>query len=160
MTNEEEEQEMLEQAQSAVMPDWYLQALVRIVNGSEIEFPITLFVNGSLVSGQLVSGHRYFGDGLGTALKQFFNNDESEGTKSAIKHLTAAKDVYLEDKSKEVATKEGEEVPYKRPPQFIHLREARVFVAGQKPIPEEGSWWRGRLSSVDGFHFGSLRASD
>lgn len=128
-------------------PDWYLQSLVDTVNGKEFELPITLFVSGLIVSGQLTSGHKYF-VGLGEQLTTFFGGP-SEETAKTVAYFTAPADMYTKDN-------EGEEEPL---PQYIHLREARIFTPGQQPIPSEGSWWRGRLSSVDGFHFGSLSAS-
>ncbi|WP_421851711.1 gas vesicle accessory protein GvpU [Marinomonas sp.] len=127
-------------------PDWYLQQLVDMINGKEYELPITLFVNGLIVSGQLTSGHNYF-EGLGEQLTEFFGGP-SDDTSKAVALLTAPADMYTNDD-------EDEEKPL---PQYIHLNKARVFTPGQQPIPSEGSWWRGRLSSVDGFHFGSLSA--
>lgn len=46
--------------------DWFLQFLVSIVNKSDASFPITLFVGGLLVSGQLVGGKKFF-EGFGAA---------------------------------------------------------------------------------------------
>jgi len=126
------------------LPDWYLQNLVELVNRKDIVFPITLFVGGLMVSGQLTSGHKYF-EGLGEQLTQFFGGP-SEDAKKSVEYMTSPKDIYIKKD-------ESQERPM---PQYIHLREARVFVPGQQPIPTEGSRWRGRLSSVGGFHFGSL----
>ncbi len=39
---------------------------------------------------------------------------------------------------------------------FLHLRNARTL-GPQGPTPTDGTLWRGRLSSVDGFTFGELR---
>lgn len=130
-------------------PDHYLQALVQLVNGKEIEFPITVFLKGTVVTGQLVSGHRFF-DGLAGALKIYFDHDTSEDTAEAIDFLTSPKQNY---------TKEPEEGVARIPPLYFHLRDARVITAGQKGYPDEGAWWRGRLTSVDGFHFGTLRVT-
>jgi hypothetical protein len=144
MTEKSEEAVVEAAAPNPALPDWYLQSLVDLVNGNEFEFPITLFVGGLMISGQLTSGHKYF-EGLGEQLTQFFGGP-SEDTKKTVDYLTSAKDVYLKKD-------DAQEKPIT---QYIHLREARVFVPGQQPIPAEGSWWRGRLSSVGGFHFGSL----
>lgn len=129
-------------------PDWYLQALIGIVNGKDIEFPITLFVGGLIVSGLLTSGHKYF-QGLGEQLTQFFGGP-SEETSKTVGYFTSPGDIYTEDTASEP----------KPPPQFIHLRAAMVFSPGQTPIPNGGSWWRGRVANVDAFHFGSLSASE
>jgi hypothetical protein len=43
------------------------------------------------------------------------------------------------------------------PPHFLHLRDARIFQPDGQPFPlQEGSWWRGRLETVDGFMLGTL----
>jgi hypothetical protein len=125
-------------------PDWYLEALVEEINGKEIAFPITLFVKGLVISGELVSGHRYF-DGLASQLTEFFGG-ESEQAREVVSYLTSPRGIYLEN------TSEAETLP----PRYIHIRGARIFAPGQQPIPSEGAWWRGRLASVDGFHFGLL----
>jgi hypothetical protein len=41
---------------------------------------------------------------------------------------------------------------------FIHLRNAHIFAPGQPPIPTSphGTFWRGRLASVDGYFLGRL----
>jgi hypothetical protein len=44
------------------------------------------------------------------------------------------------------------------PPAFIHLVEARVMTPGGG-MPGEGMPWRGRLTSVDGWTFGTLGMS-
>lgn len=135
-------------APNPALPDLYLQALVNIVNGKDIEFPITLFVGGLIVSGQLTSGHKYF-EGLGEQLTQFFGGP-SDDTAEVVKLFTAPGDIYTQ-------TEDTTEIP---PPQYIHLREGKIFTPGQQPIPVEGVWWRGRLASVDGFHFGSLALTE
>ena len=148
MTDKTQEQDNAAlQEPNSELPDWYLQALVQMVNGKDIEFPITLFAGGLIVSGQLTSGHKYF-EGLGVQLKQFFGKS-TEHTDDVIKYFTQPAEIYLKDNKKEKTP----------PPQYIHLREAKVFTPGQQPIPSEGSWWRGRLISIDGFHFGTLSAS-
>jgi hypothetical protein len=52
--------------------DWFLQLLVKIVNGKDdMAFPITLNVSGIIISGELVSGHRYF-EGFAKDFKEGF----------------------------------------------------------------------------------------
>ena len=129
--------------QSADETDWYLQRLIKIVNNTGIEFPITLYVNGLIVSGQMVGGHRYF-DGLADQFREFFG--DTEATEETVSMLTSAREYYLgEDVKNDPAL-----------PQYVHMRAAKVFVPGQNPIPKDGSWWRGRITSVNGFNFGSM----
>lgn len=149
MASESQEQPTtVPSAPDHTLPDWYLQALVETVNGKDIEFPITLFVGGLIVSGQLVSGHKYF-EGLGAQVTQFLGGP-SDDVIETVKYFTSPGEIYTK-------LKEATEIP---PPQYIHLRGAKIFTPGQQPIPTEGAWWRGRLVSVDGFHFGSLAVTE
>ncbi len=135
-----------------VILDWYLQALVSLVNRTECPFPITLNVRGALISGEMVSGKAYFG-----AVKEEFSSAFPEGeTKAAIAEWYGQfQEIYREEPSGEAASEE--EAASRLFPTFIHLRNARIFTAGQQPIPmNRGLWWRGRIESVDGFAHGSL----
>lgn len=63
MTEQDDNQPNLEDVKLAFdgqSVDWYLQKLVATVNTSNVQFGITLFVEGIIVSGQLVSGKQYF----------------------------------------------------------------------------------------------------
>jgi hypothetical protein len=125
-----------------MQPDWYLQSLVSIVNGNNGEFPVTLYVKGLMISGNLVSGHKYFA-GLRAQLTQFFGG-ESEKIRETVAYLTEPGESFLDETNE-----------FKDFPQYVHLRGAMTLTPGQKAIPSgEGGWWRGRLANVDGFHFG------
>jgi hypothetical protein len=126
------------------MADWYLQWLVAQVNQPphDLEFPITLLVSGAVITGQLVSGKTFYA-GLREQLDSFFKGNAAESTLDVFTKTPA--EIY------EQPLGEGDPLPG-----FIHLRNAQVFAPGQKPMPENGTWWRGRISQVDGFHFGSL----
>lgn len=147
MSNEQQTKPEASQEPDHAQPDWYLQVLIDTVNGKDYELPITLFVGGLIVSGNLTSGHKYF-QGLGEQLTEFFGG-HSEDTEKAVQYFTSPGKIYAEETDSEP----------KSPPQFIHLRQAMVFAPGQTPIPNGGSWWRGRVASVDAFHFGSLSAA-
>ncbi|MGC0151184.1 gas vesicle accessory protein GvpU [Chromobacterium vaccinii] len=120
--------------------DWYLQTLVRLVNANPIEFGITLFVDGLIVSGFLISGSKYF-EGLAEQIAK------ASGQELADAFTASPKEVYS-------ASNDEEGQPDL--PGFIHLREARVFLPGQKPIPADGTLWRGKLVSISGFNFGAF----
>jgi hypothetical protein len=127
--------------------DWFLEALVDEANMRNAEFVgITLQVGGATISGMLVGRSEYF---RGVSL-HFRDDDEipEDGTWGA----------WLLEKSSEKTYKEGDEL---EPAKFIHLRDARIFEGSSHPVPSnEGVWWRGRISSVDGFWFGRLKGSD
>lgn len=135
--------------------DWFLQLLVKLVNGKDdIAFPVTLNVGGVMISGEIVSGHRYF-EGFAKELREgFFGTDSEDGSdmESSIRKLG---NIYTQNLPEQ--EREEDEL---LPPNFIHLRNARVFHPAGKPIPDnKGVWWRGRLEAVDGFILGTLSAN-
>ncbi|HEX8192343.1 MAG TPA: gas vesicle accessory protein GvpU [Allosphingosinicella sp.] len=127
--------------------DWLLKTFVEEANARKGDFfSITLSVGGSVVAGTLVGVSEYFR----AIAKSFYSDDETpeEGTWASWL-LEAAKD----------ADDFIDEDPERTPPaRYIHLRDARIHAHGQRPLPtNEGVWWRGKLSSVDGFWIGRLR---
>lgn len=127
--------------------DWFLQFFVKMVNGSSTEIPVTLLIGGAILSGSLVSGHRYFdeiGAGFVEALTDKVPTDAIETF-----------DGFMKKNSEVYTTEEGRETAGE--PTFIHLREARYFHQSGAPIPSnQGIWWRGRISEIDGWSFGGL----
>jgi hypothetical protein len=129
--------------------DWFLQRLIDLVNGQDTEIGITLNVGGFLISGLLVSGHRYF-EGFG---QEFCGALKDENMVKSLKEIFSE---FGKIYSKENA--EGEEVP---PPRYIHLRNAKFINSNDNPVPgNRGVWWRGRVSEVSGFILGILKAEE
>lgn len=120
--------------------DWLLQWVVDFVSRTDLEIGITLTIGGNLVSGRLISHKKYF-EVLSEDLSKAFEAVGSEPAK-AIKDLFA---------SFVPAEHAGEEEPS---PQYLHLRESRVFTSSGGPISSVGALWRGKISSVDGIIFG------
>jgi hypothetical protein len=109
-----------------------------------VELPVTLWVGGRMISGILTSGEHFFADAL-----QALGLDEKQPEGSNAEMMAADFqqwiDVYHE--------------PFSRPPEFIHLKDARTFKGDGNMIPsDKGTMWRGKLSSIDGFHLGALKA--
>lgn len=129
-------------------PDWYLQMLAGTANNMQgkVELPITLYVHGLVVSGLLTSGGRYF-DALGEQITAAFGPFLGEPNNMGEQLTSGAAEIYAAPRDSGP------------PAQYIHLRDAHVFAPGQQALPANGIWWRGRLASVDGFHFGTLAAS-
>lgn len=130
--------------------DWFLQSTIETIINSGVEMGITLIVGGTIVSGTLIDGRKFFielGDALTADSKSAGDSYETLGT--GWKEFAA-----LYDKP-ENAPEDWS------PPSagFIHLRDARYHAPGQNPLPtHKGVLWRGKLSSVDGFNIGSLSA--
>jgi hypothetical protein len=126
-------------------PDWFLQDLVEMVNGTDTEISLTLCVGGFLISGLLASGHKYF-DRFGELMPGYvFDKSIAETIASALSHH---RNIYLKDKA------ENGDKPI---PAFIHLKNAKFHNVFGAPLPEnQDIWWRGRLSEVSGFVLGTL----
>jgi hypothetical protein len=132
--------------------DWFLQKLVAVMNESpESYVGITLNVGGILVSGELISGKRYFE----AFAKEYADGSRAVGLDSAVADQleTSLADLgRIYDEPDEW----GETAAW---PHFIHLRNAQFFWPGQLPVPmNRPVWWRGRIEAVDGFVLGSLSA--
>lgn len=122
--------------------DWLLRMFVNLANtGAEIG--ITVTVGGAMISGQLSSGKRYFNDladGMEKGLRAA-GVDDVGAIPASLKE--AAERLYPSDY-------DGSGTAY------IHIREARYFLPGQPAIPQNGMWWRGKLSAIDAFSMGNL----
>jgi hypothetical protein len=142
--NEAMKDELIRLATDGQSVDWYLQSLVSTVNTLEtLEIGITLVVGGSVVSGRLVSGKKYFE----TFAKEFSDPWPGE-TKEQIRAAFARHaDIYKIDEK-------GQENP--PPPQFIHLIDARCFYPGSELPNNGGVLWRGKINAVSGFSLGAL----
>lgn len=127
--------------------DWFLQILVNTCNNTEISFPITLNVGGLLISGELIGGEKYFNG---------FINDLKMGgfPPGAADLFNKFGDIYNKPNEQEQDKQDDETTPL---PQYIHLKNARIFHPGGSPIPANRRvWWRGRLEAIDGFILGTL----
>jgi hypothetical protein len=131
--------------------DAFLRALVNIVNTSDpkIELGITLSVGGTQVSGKVISGDTYF-ELFSQAFATSFGFKDAATTESVRESINSYGVAYR-----------GEQLndPDRLPPNYIHIRDAKVFGHGGDPFPDNGSLWRGKLSSVNGFHLGTLSRS-
>ena len=114
-------------------PSFTVKCIDALVQG------ITLAVNGLLISGKIISERDFI-------LSNGVLNTLDEITEELAREAAGFGDV--------------ERSPHEF---FIHLKEAKIFAPGQKPIPNDGDgdgvFWRVKLSSVDGFLMASLAAS-
>jgi hypothetical protein len=147
MSDEEKKQfspEEITLARDGQSVDWYLQNLVALVNDTPIEFGITLFVGGVTISGQLVSGKKYFE----TFAKEF--SDAYPGSAETQENLRQA----FASHAAIYDRKDGDEVA--PPPHFIHLINCRCFSPGGVLPSNRGVLWRGKINAVSGFSLGTL----
>ena len=136
--------EAMELARDSQSVDWWLQELMSLADSLQIEFGITLNVEGLVVSGLLVSGRKYF-----EAFAQEFATSlpcDSEETEEYIREKFAGNaDIYDTDDED--------------PPNFIHLTNCKFFGQGGLIPSNNGVLWRGRIETVSGFNLGVLQAN-
>lgn len=120
--------------------DSVLEYFVKASNTGELALDITLNVNGSVVSGTMISAKEYF-DALSGKLE-----NGSEIAQKLSEELAAA--------SEEVDSGNGDEA------NFIHMKNTRVYCGDSKPTPSKGKiLWRGKLDQIDGFFLGKISES-
>jgi hypothetical protein len=119
--------------------DWFLQFLVNLANKNRFELDITLTVGGILISGTLAGVRQYFDD-LGAYFASPFESiGNSEEIRATFKKIG--------DQCSCVSQSEQTETP-----SYIHIKNASFFDAHGQSIPgSTGTWWRGRISEIQGF---------
>jgi hypothetical protein len=137
--------EVVEEIHAA--PDPLLAILVEAANKFDADIGLTLYVSGTVVSGILVSGKRFF-----ELMADWLTAEGAQGLADSLARPIAE----LFSRPDTESADEGEaEVSFS---DYIHLRAARVFTSGNDtPLPE--TFWRGRLSHVSGWSFGTLGVS-
>jgi len=119
-----------------------------------IERGITLLIGGTLVTGTLISASRYFEM---TAIDYERKDGEPENNIFANTIRDRAKRIQKTFELQSEVEPADDEVDVG--PSYIHLKNAH-YVTGGNIIPANGSvLWRGKISSVDGFHIGRLSTS-
>lgn len=136
----------IKQAIEGQSVDWYLQTLVQLCNRTGLEIGITLNIGGSVISGLLIGGKRYFED-FAKEFSDAWDGPDKEDIRAAFAQHGAIYD-------KPSATDQDEQVSPSV--QYIHLANARVFTTNQ-PLPSNrGVLWRGKINAVSGFWLGQL----
>jgi len=127
---------------SAWEVDWYLQELVNFANEGGIEFGLTLFLGGCVVSGTLISGKTYFEE-----FARGFSEACSGANQSEIYEALASRGEIYE------RTADDEPLPA---PGYVHLKDARMFSPSGSLPDNQAVLWRGRIGAVAGFSLGLL----
>jgi hypothetical protein len=125
--------------------DWLLEMLVAMVDAQSVSVNITLSVGGSLVSGKLVSGKEYFNSFADQVTAGFKDMGVSEQTAKVMREQLA--------QPGEIFHGTNTDPKLKNKPSYLHLQNARI-ISGNSTYASQSTWWRGRLSTVDGFCLG------
>jgi hypothetical protein len=130
---------------SNLAPDDLFQRLVHLINTTDIEIGVTLHVNGVVVTGKLVSGTTYW------ASSADYLRENTTGDPGLVEAMAKS----MERVARDYDETRGEDTESDTMAQFVHMRDARS-VTPKGGIPRDGTFWRGRLASVDGFTLGEL----
>jgi hypothetical protein len=155
--------------------DILLMSLVELTEDTE-EFSgklgLTLFVQGTMVSGLLIGEKHYF-EALSDVL-----NDNISGTlegKEAFKVFLSpfqtvskklsdnqVEEIKSDDNLEQGVKSKDNQEEKSQPPniEFIHLQNAKFYNGGALIPNDKGVYWRGLLSRVDGFFIGSLSSGN
>lgn len=116
--------------------------------------PVILNIGGFLVTGFVISGQEYFeqfSEEVAAGLPDAFG-EEAQG--KIVESFGRLGEIYVSDKEQTVADATLEQY------NFVHMRDVQFVHNDGPPIPPEpGMLWRCKLSAVDGFTLGLLRAS-
>jgi hypothetical protein len=139
--------------------DSFLHALVRLAD-SEIEFAVTLSVGGLLISGTIIRFSEYlklFGNQISASTPEL----QDEVTRTFVALADKAQDAERErEREKEIWQSVGKHPEDDFTPRYIHLKDAKFFLAADNGIPTQGgTLWRGKIVSVDGFSLGLISAT-
>jgi hypothetical protein len=134
---------------SFLRPDAELVRLVEIANTTPIGFGITLLVGGSVVSGALISVHAFFNETAADV--QAADIDALTDKGRPVTEMLA--DLFRMDEPSDDKDEDGEADRFA--PRHIHLRDAVVFVGGDR---HKIGRWRGRLVAVDGWSLVQMTA--
>ncbi|NLI91673.1 MAG: hypothetical protein GX434_05540 [Peptococcaceae bacterium] len=120
--------------------DDVLKWLISQVEAEELSLGITLNINGTIISGQLISKKEYF-----ERLVQSLLNLSGINGMSRLN----ANPSYTNTDWDTFYAKGGEA--------YIHLKKTKIYFSSNDTTPSDNRvLWRGKVSSVDGFILGHL----
>ncbi|MFS0880171.1 gas vesicle accessory protein GvpU [Metabacillus niabensis] len=126
--------------------DAVILMFLQLVEEDGVEVKVSLSVNGAIISGTLIGATAYY-EGITEASKKL---PDTTMSKIISKKFNDLKDAYAKQKDEE-AKEEAEQFS----PTYIHLKDAK-YINGAHEVSHNGTWWRGKIASVDGFSFDSL----
>lgn len=123
--------------------DWLLEKLVIEVNGTDLELPITVLIDGMLISGKLISAHKF----LDKVHDKFIIKGEVKDVDNINNEILGRR---IESKSKRIVEVKDS---IHESPSYFHISNAVIRnKPGNKAAVETASIWRGVIDKVSGFH--------
>ncbi|PKR79148.1 gas vesicle protein GvpU [Halalkalibacillus sediminis] len=118
--------------------DALLEQIINQVHSGELSVDVSLNVNGTLVTGTIISASEY----LDTVAGYFSGKSDAE--KKMKEKLSQGKEQLDNQRETEI--------------NFIHLKDANFFDEKGNALPSEGGvLWRGKLTQVDGYFLGKIK---
>jgi hypothetical protein len=124
--------------------DEVLEYLIKRVEETGLGTSITLSVNGSTISGEMISSKRYFDE-----MSNYFSEDNITADDRALREKWLS---YMQH-VKQFLQQKGRGREEQHDPKYIHLRDVVIYPSDPSD-PSAAGAWRGKLSSVDGFSVG------
>jgi hypothetical protein len=119
------------------------------------EVTITLTVNGTVISGVLVSPQAFAKRTAEDLRNSLGGHERGEAFDPLFDHIAESADDRAAAFMAAFEADDREAAASIELPEYIHLKDARVL-AGPGLLPGNGMWWRGRVDSVDGWAPGQL----
>ena len=132
--------------------DQVLEYLVQKTEETSIGINITLTINGLVIVGELISSKNYYDYMSGLfeekPEEKRIENTATPDSSEPVKIET--QNIYREDFKELMIKMRSKKNQENGEPKYIHLRNAEVWeIFSTEPFRFE--YWRGKLSSVDGF---------
>ena len=124
--------------------DILLNLLVKIAE-TNASISVTLNVNGTIITGDLISQKRYYEEVVSN-IRESFENTFKEESAGILDSLSMFGDFPNGSSCEEDGTAEYA---------FVHLSGAQFFSGGNR-TPSNGAPWRGKLTAIDGFILGRI----
>lgn len=123
--------------------DSVLEFFAQAANKHGFSLDITLNVNGSVITGTMISAKEYY-----ETLSESFE-DGNDIAKELSQQLVKA------GEAADGSNNENGGI------NFIHLKNTRIYCGDSKPTPSRGKiLWRGKLEQIDGFFLGKISESE
>lgn len=130
--------------------DPILRVFSFVANKEQLPLPVTLTVKGLIISGNLVSYERY----LELLREQVAGYSDSYSSDDLKGHINLIFESVLGIPVDQTSHSEAFKVETIR---YVHLSDAKIYSTDGSSIPTgSGFTWRGSLTAIDGFSFGTL----
>ncbi|WP_436759349.1 hypothetical protein [Streptosporangium sp. V21-05] len=130
-------------------PDRTLQVLVDTVDDIKTGISITLMVNGTLITGELISAEEFAGNVAQQINRAHnFTSPDTKGFDIIFEHMGQDATARREKAQADLLANDDSLDP--EPAEFLHLRNAHPITGSTVP-GGDGAWWRIRLADVGGW---------